>query len=307
MSESTLQKLVGLARRAVRDLGGEATDAQLELWATDVHESMSAGGRSFHDVGHVFDVAEGGNAVQVLAALFHDTVYMQVDGGLPSRLVDVLGDAFHVGPDGVALVIGDDPWKARLAQIFGFVDGQVLSPFAGLNELLSALFAVRRLHDVLPVDATVRVAVCIEATIPFRSAPGEGVSDALLARVEGLGLALDAVQAVKDAVGLANQDVANFAFADTARFLDNTWQLLPESNTQLRVRVYTIDQYHLAMKKMRGFFGFLKAEVVFRGFRGAPSPARLDALRAAAARNIELAHHYLTAKLLAASLLQAIA
>lgn len=305
MSESTLQRLVRLARSAIADLGGRANEVDLERWAIDVHATMSSVGRSFHDVRHVFEVAEGGNAVQILAAMFHDTVYLQVDGGLPPRLAETLADAYRATPDGMVLVVGEDPWKVRLAGLFGFDDGQVLTPFAGLNELLSALFAVRRLEHCLPSEALLRIATCIEATVPFRpGAPGE-VAEGLARRLASLDVDVD--QAVRDAVLLANRDVGNFAYPDPARFLDNTWMLLPESNAQLRVRVYTVDQYHLAMSKMRGFFGFLRPEVVFRSYRGTPDDAELAGLRTAAARNIRIGYEYLSAKLLAAGVLRAIA
>lgn len=305
MAQSTLQRLVDLAGRSITALGGAASPVDLERLAIDVHETMSAGGRSFHDVGHVFEVAEGGSPAEVLAALFHDTVYLQVDEGLPARLESTLADAYEVVDGSFRLRVGEDPWKARLAALFGFQEGQALTPYAGLNEFLSALFAARRLEGLVDAEAILRVATCIEATVPFRG--GEEVAEALFDRLVGLGLVSDPEQAVCEAVRMANRDVANFAFADPARFLDNTWALLPESNAQLRVRVYTVDQYQLAMGKMYGFFGFLKPEVVHRAFRGTPAPAELARLREATARNLRIGHEYLGAKLLAASLLQAIA
>lgn len=312
MRLTTLQRLVRWASDAIEDLGGTIDPRHLETLATDVHESMSAGGRSFHDVHHAFDVARDAPAVQVLAGLFHDTVYLQVDGGLPSRLQALLGDAYRLTDEGLQLVLDDDPWRHRLAALFGFEDGQVLSPFAGLNEYLSALFAVRRLAKVLPTARCLEVAACIEATIPFRrDQDGLSATEALAGRLDALvraeGLALDVAATVHHGVALANRDIANFAYADAARFLDNTWQLLPESNAQLRVRVYSIDQYHLAMKKMRGFFAFLDPDVVFTRFRDVPDLPTWTAWRDAAARNIATGHRYLSAKLLAASVLQAIA
>ncbi len=317
---SALRRLVTSFEGALEALNAKPTPEQLERWSVIVHECMSARGRSFHNVEHVFDIAAGGDPAEVLAALYHDTVYYQVDGGLPAKLSTLLADTIEVSEGTVKLAPFDptaDPARALVAAIFGFSPGQVLSPFAGLNEVLSTLLVARTVGPAIPTRTLALVACCIEATIPFRkpAADGRTAADALAARLSevdgrfGLKLsAADRLQAVQRAVRLANRDVANFAFEDTARFLDNTWKLLPETNQALRSEsAYTVREYRGALQKMEGFLSNLDPKVIFAGFQGAPPPAEVEELTRRAARNLRLGSRYLRAKLLAAHVLEALA
>ena len=95
--QSALQHLVRTFHDALAALDCEVPDAELERWSVEVHYAMSAGGRWFHTIEHVFEIIEGGGPIQVLAGLFHDTVYLQVDGGIPRRLEERLGDLLGDG------------------------------------------------------------------------------------------------------------------------------------------------------------------------------------------------------------------
>ena len=303
---------------ALRELGVEATPHLLERWGVLVHESMSGRGRRYHTVEHVFDISEGAGPIEALAILFHDTVYCQADGGMRGLHRDLLGSAVTHDDDDWTLAPYDDadPLRTLTLRVFGFEPGQKLSPFGGLNELLSALLACRALGDVLPLDVLVKIVACIEATIPFR--PKRNGVEALELLYErlvvldreldlGMGEAELAV-AVGRAAIVGNRDVGNFASEDPTVFLDNTWKLLPETNESLRGRrLYTVSEYRLAIEKMIGFFATLEPEVVFQGFRDTPSPEEMQRLDAAAARNVALGLRYMEAKLLAALVLEGIA
>jgi hypothetical protein len=316
-----LQRLASNLRSSILAVGGTPDESKLEPWAVLVHESMSGRGRNFHSVQHVFDVAgDSQDPLLILAAMFHDTVYYQVDGGLPDKQVDLIGDIIEERDGEVHLRDCDaaaDPRLALVAAVFGFAAGQVLSPFAGLNEFLSTMLAARSLGDALPLSVLAEVAACIEATIPFRKADeqGRGPAERLHTHLEqangdfSLGLSAAAIEAaVHRAVELANRDVGNFAYEDVAWFLDLTWKLLPESNVPLRSSaVYTIGEFQLALKKMEGFFSFLDPEVVFGSFRGRPDAATVEALTTRARRNLQVGRCYLRAKLSGMSLLAALA
>lgn len=314
---TSIQRLTDLFRGALSSLGCALDDGHLEGCAVLVHACMSGQGRAFHNVEHVFDVAEGADPVGTLAALFHDTVYVQVDGGL-GALEPILADAIEMGPEGIHLspVPESDAVRGVVVAVFGFTNGQVLSPFAGLNELLSALLAARELGEALPLAVHAQIAACIEATIPFRRPDDQGRSaaDRLERRLlaldvrAGLGLGPEGVRAaVARGVAVGNRDVANFAFADAGAFLANTWALLPETNATLRAHAYTVGEYLAAMRKMEGFFASLDPEAVFTSFHGEPGAEELERLTAMARRNLDLGRRYLRAKLLAAAVLRALA
>jgi hypothetical protein len=195
--------------------------------------------------------------------------------------------------------------------------GTAIAPTAGLNEMLSALLAVRALAPLLPERTLIRIAAAIESTIPFRgpSPEGEDPTERLrqvldeVSRKFALGLRPDDLDAaVADGVELANRDVANCAFDDPAKFLDNTWSLLPETNWSLRVHsVYSARDYRTAMERMEGFLSHLDAERVFRAYHGQPPAAALAGPIARARRNVDTGARYLGAKLAASCLLDALA
>ncbi len=296
------------------ELGKHPSDADLEQWAVLIHASMSGRGRSYHTVEHVFDVNGDADAIGSLAILFHDTVYCEVDGGLPRGLESHLGDALCVDGGHVELGSFDpqqDPLRALVAQIFGFTPGQAVTFQTGLNELASALLAVRALRSHLSVSELAQVVACIEATIPFRP---PGIEETLAARLfeadaaHSLGLATPGVHtSVRRAVRVANRDVGNFAYEDAGAFLSHTWEILPEINPTLRAPAYTLGEYRVAMTKMEGFLASLEPERVIREFRGAPEPAELAELRRRVAINLARGVRYLKQKLLSARILETLA
>ncbi|HEY3452519.1 MAG TPA: hypothetical protein VGK67_39610 [Myxococcales bacterium] len=315
MREGNLVRLGRLLSVSLRNLGATPRPEALEKLAVLVHEAMSGRGRSFHSVHHVFDLAEGPNAYVALAAAFHDTVYLQVDGGLSERVEEVLEGSFERRGGEVRLLLADpheDRPRAMVMALFEMPVGVAVAPTAGLNEMLSALLAVRALEGLLPDKALLRIAAAIEATVPFKGPThAERLREKLVQVALEFGVAMSDEELdanVRDAVELANKDVANFAEPDVARFLDNTWALLPETNWSLRLKaVYGARDYRTAMQRMEGFLSHLDAGKIFLHFRGRPTPEAYEALREAAARNLATAARYLGTKLVAACLLDALA
>lgn len=311
---TTLQRLVEMFRAAMSELGKAPSDADLEQWAVLIHSSMSGRGRSYHTVEHVFQVNGGTDALGSLAILFHDTVYCEVDGGLPRGLETHLGDALFVDGDHVELGPfdpGKDTLRALVARIFGFTPGQAVTFHSGLNELASALLAVRALESHLDAAQLAQVVACIEATIPFRPQDAEETLATRLGeadRAHDLGLDDAGVDAaVRRAVEVANRDVGNFAYEDAAAFLSHTWEILPETNPTLRMPAYTLGEYRGAMTRMQGFMANLDASRVFRVFRGTPTAEELGALHERAAQNLTWGTRYLREKLLSARVLETLA
>ena len=282
--------------------------------------------------------------IAILAACFHDCIYYHVDGGLTPTQAVLLDGSFKIsGPGdedassyhlqsqkiynffatdrGETPETGDDATVQlqMVETIFGYTPGQnIRITNDGLNEYLSALVAVRMLSDVLPIEILAQIACCIEATIPFRSASKEtgkthmerlhenlvavrGVYDLKLSDEE-------LVESVQLACLLSNSDVGNFGTTDRHWFLDNTWSLLPETNESLRNEyVYSVDHFHVALYKMYGFFGFLQPAVVFHEFRGVPDLPEMGHLVKECTNNLAFGRTYVGAKLVAMSLVSAIA
>jgi hypothetical protein len=207
-----------------------------------------------------------------------------------------------------------------------------------MNEFLSAMVAVRQLEPHISTVQLAQIALCIAATIPFKN-KNDGVNPTYMEQLyhniqvtrQRLPSLLSSpsssfssssttthddtdqddafwIASVQLAARLANEDVANFGTNDRYWFLDNTWSLLPETNTSLRSEyLYTILNYHEAVFKMNGFFRFLQPDMIFASFRSVPSDEHVAYLTTQATCNLTLGQKYIRAKLVSASVLAAFA
>lgn len=304
---SPVHEIVNALWRALHELGSSATTADVERWGFSIHAALSAAGREFHNHHHVVDMISDGDALEVIAGLYHDAVYIQVDQGPPRSMRAELDSVLVSAP-------GEDGWRVLphaaavtgdVLAVFGRKVGDLVTPTTGLNEFASALVGALQLADALTREQRIAVAACIEQTIPFRVDPMTPLHD----RLEQLGFAGETLdEAMRRAVRLGNRDIENFADNDPAHFLDNTWKLLPESNPALHSPlVYTVRDYRVALQKMEGFLSWLPAERVFHAWGGEPRP-EIHARRVARTTgNLQLAVRYLRAKLYSIGLVEALA
>lgn len=298
----------------------KATSIQLSRIAKLIVQTMTGPWRYFHSTDHIFEVGGYRDPIEVLAALFHDVVYVQVDGSVNFNLTYYIVP--FVEEDRGELLIrehrecGRDSTFEIVTSVFGFVPGQVLSPLAGQNEFLSAVVAAKVLESLLSLSLIVQIVACIEATIPFRSksalglSPSELLYQRLISTNNHFNLHLtdqEIIQAVKRAVRLTNRDVGSFAYPNSAVFLSSTWSLLPETNHNLQKSgSYTVRDYRIAMQKMAKFMYFLKPELIFRQFQKEPDAQTYQGLLERASKNLEVARLYLDSKLVASAILEAL-
>lgn len=303
---SPVHDIVSALWQALHALGSPAEINDIERWGFSIHAALSAAGREFHNHDHVIEIASRGDPLEVIAALYHDAVYIQVDQGPPrsmrAEMARVLGPAdkgWRVLP-----TAADSEVTADVLAVFGRKVGDIVDGTSGLNELASAFVASLQLEHALDRQQRIDVASCIEQTIPFRVEPEYVLRDRLLAL--GIhGSQLD--DSLKRAVRMGNRDVENFAENDAARFLDNTWKLLPESNPALHSPlVYTVRDYRVALQKMEGFLAWLPADRVFHAYQDEPKPEIHARRIARTAGNLKLAVRYLRAKLYSIAVVEAI-
>jgi hypothetical protein len=286
-----------------------------------VNKAMSVQGRNFHTPEHVIALADENHPHITLAALFHDIVYHHVDQGFIPEIETILRPYIVKSQTGgynlARKVSRQDRAFWGTCAVFGFTPGQVLNPFSGMNEFLSALVMNVLFVNILSDQDLFITTPCIEATIPFRPTNEEGLSPPMvlaerLKRVNTMfNLNLpeeDIDQSVKCAVRFANRDVLNFSEADVGVFLDNTWKLLPETNPALRLQgIYTIESYRSALGKMGGFLSGLDPTRVFSQYKDEPSDRKYKELCDAAKKNLETARDYLGIKFITACILEALA
>jgi hypothetical protein len=316
----TVHRIISLLQGSLCQLKVEIEDSKIEHIGVLVHRAMSMQNRSFHTPEHIFDLADPGDPHSTLAALFHDTVYFQVDEGFHEEIEKILKPCILIDDRSISLR-KEIPEGNRAfygtAAVFGFAPGEILSPYGGLNEFLSALLMNTLLEGKVKDKDLLIATAQIEMTIPFRVPDEQGryPGDLLEIRLHqtndlfNLGLSDKQIsQAVVAAVVLSNRDVHNFAEEDPGRFLDNTWKLLPESNPELLFHgLYTIKSYSKALMKMEGFLSNLKSETVFQKFAGYPEQSEYDDLLRKTTANLKTAGSYLGIKMISAGVLQAIA
>mmetsp|Transcript_12218 Transcript_12218/g.18916 ORF Transcript_12218/g.18916 Transcript_12218/m.18916 type:complete len:640 (+) Transcript_12218:323-2242(+) len=294
--------------------------SRLQNFGLFIYECMTTNGRKYHSIAHVFDVLDPHSNDDLLdiATLFHDVVYYTIDGGLSEQQHQVLDDLIESQTPTTLILKRSTLQKnillAIITDLFGYEPEKSISPMQGSNEFLSAVCAAVLLREVLNVEQIVQIAACIEATIPFRpTTPQEGgPMDRLHKRLRSVNtkyslfLSMDEINAaIRRATILAYWDLRNFSFSHPAAFLDNTWALLPETNPTLRGNSYTFSEYQHAMLKMHRFFGFLQAPQVFVKFQNTPS--NYAELEQATARNLNMGKSYIGCKLVASSILVALA
>lgn len=317
-----MQRLVSEMMQCLQAIRCRASFQDLEEWACVIYESMSSPSRTFHSVQHVFDISSGADPISKLSAFFHDIVYYSIDGGLNDRQEELIGEMIEVkNEDGMEIIyITEQEFDENtnmVLDIFGFIPGQRLDPFKGMNEFLSALLAIRCYQNNLKNVHLAQVAACIEATIPFRKLNEEGKSpcDILFERLEivndkyNLGLKEEGlVETVQRAADLGNRDLENFSTPERAVFLSNTWNLLPESNINLRnTKVFRVSDYASALKKMTGFFEFLGPETIYLSFRDdEEQKALLKKKTMVASVNVKVATKYMYCKRLSIGVVAAI-
>ncbi len=295
-------------RDALGALGKSVPLLDMERWGVAVHEALASRAREFHTHHHVLELVDGAEPLEAIAALYHDVVYVQVDLDVPARFEALLTPYLRQESDGnwrIMSVAADDEVTRDVLHVFGRAVGEQVNARTGVNELASALVAVKELQGTLGRAECIAVSTCIEATIPFRVRVGETLRE----RLESLQVpGLDVPQVIRRAIRMANRDVGNFALDDSARFLDNTWKLLPETNPMLHTpTVYGVRDYRVALQKMEGFLSSLEAERVFQSWKDEPGSAEHARRVANARHNIGMAGRYLRCKLYGVALLEALA
>jgi hypothetical protein len=318
-----MQQLIAIFERALRRLQVDIPPLRLEDLVVTVHRAMTAPGRNYHRIEHAFSLADDAQPLHTLAAFFHDIVYYQVDREIPPHLyraIEAYIDVFDNAAGEITLSASPpahDRAFAMALRVFDFSPGQTLAAATNMNEFLSTLVMIRKLAGLLSETDLLLVIVFIEATIPFRPDLADGSShfDLLAQRLDSISLdyrlALNETQIeamVQSAVLLANKDLQGFAAGDVRVFLDQTWQLLPETNVDLRIREgYSISAYRLAMQKMEAFLRMLKPGQIFCQYRGTPDNAELQRLLGLAEHNLQIGSAYLGIKLLAIAIIEALA
>lgn len=322
MPDAQLQTLVSIFDRAFAALDVRVPEPRILGLAETIRRAMTAQTRFYHTLDHISMFIDPDDPVRTLAALYHDVVYYQVDQRFTEEIGKLVTPYIRVQRDESVYIAEHIPPQDRMiamaVEMFNLRPGQRLPAVAALNEFLSAVVMLKQLEGFVAVKQLVLITMMIEATIPFRPPDERGRThfEVLAARLRGISreychetLSESEIESgVKDAVLLSNKDIESFAEPDPARFLDNTWKLLPETNPLHLVRVlYTIRSYRQALQQMHDFLCGLEADEVFSQYHGAPPEAEFNRIVNNAHTNLRLGCEYLKIRIVAISLLEALA
>lgn len=313
-SETYVASLIDDLQTSLQALDAYPSLPQLEEWATLIHECLSKESRQFHSVHHVFEISSGCDPLQLLGAFFRDSINCVTDGDLTVRQQKYVGTVLK---EGYHLTNDTDRLLEIMLCIFGLNSGQEVSQYAGLDVFLSSVLMGRVLEDSLSEMFLAQIAVCMEATVPFRraSSSGKAALDELYERLEmtnerfELGLSgEEMVESIQRAADLSNRNLGNFASEDAVFFLDHTWSLLPERSSALRRSyLYSVSDMCLACRDMEIFLTNLDTSVVFQSFQGVPNQEEMDFFQQRLGSNLAKGRKYMRAKLLSVATCAAIA
>jgi len=323
MKKAPITVLIIRLQACFRDLNISIEDTELERMAIIIHDTMLGQMRKFHTLDHVFEVAAPFNEpLQVLACLFHDMVYYQIDNGLGHHTQRILSQYIEITDNQPVInpTIGILPdWWDILLDIFNFKTGDLPHIYGGLNEFLSATVAMHSLESYLSITQLVKIASCIEGTIPFRGIDKAGNSnfEILAARLLAiknkyqLQLSEEEIDEILYAsVAISNRDVSNFSDTNTGTFLDNTWLLIYESNfifNNMENFAYSITGYRIGLMKTELFLKNLQTADIFHQYKNTPKQIDYARLTHQAQRNMAVAREYMVAKLCSATILESFA
>ncbi|MEY4156961.1 MAG: hypothetical protein RJB64_1682, partial [Pseudomonadota bacterium] len=325
VSIATIQRMNDWFDHAFQGLAVAAPPAEVHELAVLVYQSMEGKTRTYHTASHVFSLCEGMKPIQILAALFHDVVVYQIDGGLPDWLSPLLDGVTYSESGNLFLreFAPEDRTAALCADIFGFCPGQVLLTRNGMNEFLSAVVAARQLQHYLSDTQLITLVACIELTIPFRApdAMGHSAAQALARRVQAhcskwapSALISESQKAafvkttVMDAVDFANRDLAGFTSAAAEYCLSNSMLLVDESMApKATPEANTLQVYRTALLGMDNFLKQLNPVLIVQNYDGHPDVSAVMKMQVTAKRNITFVRDYLAAVISAVAIIEAVA
>ncbi|KAI2503477.1 hypothetical protein MHU86_10946 [Fragilaria crotonensis] len=321
VTETYITSLIEDLQTALKALNAHPSLPLLEEWAILIHECLSVESRKFHSVHHVFEISSGCDPLQLLAAFFRDSIKSVTDGALTARQERHVGDVLQrerqqqiQGQQGEfhEVVVEDERLIELVMDIFGRHVGQSnCGNDGGLDFFLSAVLMARVLKDTLSETYLAQIAVCMEATIPFRERALETLDQRLRAVNEKYNLGLtegELVESIQRGADLNNRNLGNFASEDAVFFLDHTWSLLPERCRALRrMYLYTVNDMCEACHKMEVFLTNLDSTLVFQSFRGVPDDEEMRFFRQRLCNNLQKGQKYMRAKLLGVAICAAIA
>jgi hypothetical protein len=272
----------------------------LNDWAALVIESMSVPGRYYHNVDQIFNVAAEmkpkKDAIPILAAIFHDVVYLTIDKQLLEKVKAIVESVIDY-KDGdrtqISLLPKDKlvfPLDRMVQRLFSY--DPLPRPTRDVNEtneFLSAIVATRLLESYLTKEDLLQIAACIEASIPFRVVDDESFyspMDSLYQRLKVTASkhcaeATDEflIQTVQMAAFFANHDLGAFRSKDPMVFLNSSWRLLPEWNPMLLLtdsQQCTLSVMLESLLLMQQRYKQLPVPWIFQSFKDEPSQDVLD-------------------------------
>ena len=93
---STINRFIKLFADAFEHLGITVAMPDIEQLGMKIHHGMEYGLRVYHTSPHALEMCRGMKPHQVLAGLYHDIVYYQLDGGFPKHFDAYLREVVEV-------------------------------------------------------------------------------------------------------------------------------------------------------------------------------------------------------------------
>lgn len=306
-----------LVESAFAELEKNISAREIEGLAIFLTRTMGTESRDYHRPQHSLDVATNLPALALLAGLFHDIVYVQVDPSWQLTLRNLLGP-FKISAElriniAEALASSTDKWDKIAAIIFGFENEKDLPPFRGLNEFLSALVMTKKIGPYLSDVEMIKAIACVESTIPFRKedesglGPAKRLSKRLKLATQAAGIAELSEAELKATIDccrkIVERDLSSFGSETSAAYLTDTWRVIFENNVSMRNTFFSVSEYRRAIYNSYNFLSGLHPSLLFWQEEGKEKNRHL--IRAT--HNLTVGAEYLRAQITGVTLVEAIA
>jgi len=307
-----------ILRNAIRQLGIPLRHDKICEISELITDAVGGINRYFHNFEHLLMFADHEDPMIIIAGLFHDLVYVQVDRKIPFNLTAYLTPFIEEKSEGLFIKSHfkqDSKYLEIALAIFGLNFEDNLANFRGQNEFLSALCTAQILDGYFPVSIIVRLVTIIELTIPFRQQENNlTISQQLEIRLQKVNQQWELnlsekeiVSTIIQGVKLANVDVSGFASEDVKDFINNTWLLLPETNPSLKYEcLYTVKDCCIALIKTLKFISILSPEIIFHRYHDYPSEKDYQLLINKTNSNLDATKYYFSYQVISLSILQAL-
>lgn len=323
---SDLHNLMVTLQEAFGQLDIILNNRSLEKMAVFLLQVSTTRNRSYHDIKYFLKIPPGYSPIQVIAHLFHSTVFWEIDRARhrtirsllsPIKLPENSEKTFRVQLDDMQSLDTENINECKnyySRYIFDLYDAKTLEFHNGVNQFLSACVVENMLKKILKPWQLIQIIACIKMTERYQFCNNSASLQSLRLRILDLVKTLkirvseeEIDSAIKSGLQLVYNQVTSYSSENVAFFLADQWSQTWEIHPEVQQKSYSISSYRNVLINLYNHLSNLKPKNIFPQYQNKPPSSTLVASINKAEKNIKIGVLYLKIKIIAIALLEAIA